>query len=136
MRRITIEQHQRNLKMRINTLLIGSAIALSTAFVTSAPAAAEAIIVTEGPEPHAAVSVADLDLNSPAGIATLQRRIEGAAADLCQTTAVEPIDVRLARAKCYRTAVSSGQRQIDRTMAARRAQSTMAAAAIVSVSGR
>ena len=122
--------------MRINTVLIGSAIVLSTAFITSVPAAAEAIIVTENPEPRAAVSVADLNLNSPAGVAKLQRRIEGAAAELCQTTAVEPIDMRLARAKCYRTAVSSGQRQIEHMMAAQLTNSTATAAGVLTTTGR
>ena len=118
--------------MRTNTLLIASAITLSTPFVTSVPARAESIVVTENAEPRAAVSVADLNLDSPSGIATLQRRIEGAAAELCLTTAVEPIDTRMARGKCYRTAIASGQRQIDRIVA----QSTAAAAAGISISGR
>jgi UrcA family protein len=132
-------QHQaasKEFKMRINTLLIGSAIVLSTAFVTSVPAAAETIIVTEHPEPHATVTVADLNLGSPEGVARLNGRIKAAAADLCLTNTVEPIDMRMARAKCYRTALSSGQRQIDRIVAVEGAPSAMPAAAIVSVSGR
>jgi len=122
--------------MRIKTLLIGSAIVLGTAFATSVPAAAEAIIVTENSEPRAAVSVADLNLGSPEGIARLNGRIETAAAELCLTTAVEPIAMRLARTKCYRTAISSGQQQIERMLAAPGAQSATAAAAGISVTGR
>ena len=117
--------------MRTNLLLVGSAIVLSTIFIALVPAAAETIIVTENAEPRAAVSVADLNLNSTTGVASLQRRIEGAAAELCLTTAVEPIDTRLARAKCYRAAVSSGQRQIERMMAAQPTNSTASAALIL-----
>lgn len=122
--------------MQIKTLLIGSAIVLSTAFVTPAPATAETIIVTENAEPRATVLVADLNLDAPAGVATLQRRIKAAAADLCLTSAVEPIDMRMARGKCYRTAVSSGQRQIDRIMAAQPGNSTATAPGVLTTTGR
>ncbi|HKC04067.1 MAG TPA: UrcA family protein [Sphingomicrobium sp.] len=118
--------------MQTKLLFIASAIALSI----SVPAAAESIIVSDNPEPHAAVSVADLNLDSPDGVARLERRIEGAASDLCLTHDVEPVGTRLARAKCYRTAVSSGRRQIDRLTADHGAVTAATAAAALTITLR
>ena len=96
--------------MQTKLLFIASAITLS---VSVPAAAAESIIVSDNPEPQATVTVADLNLDSPDGVARLEQRIEGAASDLCLTHDVEPVGTRLARAKCYHAAVTSGRRQID-----------------------
>jgi UrcA family protein len=122
--------------MHAKTIFIASAIALGAAFNAVPADAAETIIVSDNPEPHATVSIADLNLDSPAGVARLERRIEGAANELCLTRDVEPLGAQLARAKCYRTAISSGRRQIDHLVAARGANATTAATAILTVSGR
>lgn len=118
--------------MQTKLLFIASAIALNI----SVPAAAESIIVSDNPEPHATVSVADLNLESPDGVARLERRIEGAASELCLTRDVEPLGTQLARAKCYRTAVSSGQRQIDRLMAGQGTTAAATAAAALTITLR
>lgn len=91
--------------------------------MASTPATAESVTVTGNPERSATVSIADFNLDSPAGIARLKSRIEAVAADLCLTNAVEPVGMRMARVKCYRTAVSSGHRQINRMLAAKAVKS-------------
>ena len=98
------------------------AIALSSILLMTAPATAGS------GEPNATVSTTDVSLGSPAGVERLRDRIRASAADLCLTNAVEPLDVRLARAKCYRTAIASGHRQLNRLVAAQAARSTKSAA--------
>jgi UrcA family protein len=117
------------------SVLIASAIALGTPLIVSAPAAAENFIATSDPEPSATVSAADLDLASAAGVARLDQRIRGTAAKLCLTSDVEPIETRLARAKCFRTAVSSGERRAEQ-MGASQAASTRTATAMIPNVGR
>lgn len=116
--------------MRNTLLLTRSAIALSMVLVTTAPAAAESVIVTGSAQPTATVSTIDFNLGSSAGVSKLKARVKSVAAALCLTNAVEPVDIRIARTKCYRTAVSSGHRQIDRMVAAQSANSMRTAAAI------
>jgi UrcA family protein len=82
------------------------------------------------------VSVTGLNLESATGIAKGKARIEAAAAELCLTNAVEPVDMRLARTKCYRTAVSDGYRQLGRMTAANSAASMGAATIILTNAGR
>jgi len=90
--------------------LIAAALALGA---VSAAAAAGEIVVTQTPAPSVTVSLADLDLATPTGLATGKSRINAAAADLCLTNAVEPVNLRMARAKCYRSAVADGRWQLD-----------------------
>jgi UrcA family protein len=97
-----------------NILLAAAAIGLGMA---STAAAAEEIIMSMSVGPSVTVSTGDLNLDSTAGVAGLKNRVRTAAAELCQTNAVEPVDVRMARIKCYRTAISTGNRQIDRIVA-------------------
>ena len=96
--------------MRNYILIIGLALATS---VMSTAASAEEIIVTNGAAPSVTVSVAGLDLNSSAGLAVAGARINAAASDLCLTNAVEPVSMRMVRAKCFQVAVSDGHRQLD-----------------------
>ena len=109
--------------MHWNTLLAGAAIALGLA---SAPAAAETIIMTSNRGPSVTIGTSDFNLDSPSGIAGLKGRVRSAAAELCQTNAVEPVDVRLARIKCFRTAIANGERQVDLIVADQGAPSKMA----------
>lgn len=114
--------------MRIINLPIGVALALST--VAAASAAQEAVVTTT-PAPRASVSLAGLNLKSSAGIVTAKARVESAAADLCLTNAVEPVDLRMARAQCYRAAVSDGYRQLDRMADTRAAEATSGGASLI-----
>jgi UrcA family protein len=102
-------------------LLIASAIALG-----ARPAAAENYAATSASDPRATISAADLDLASPAGLARLNDRIRGAAAKLCLTNDVEPVETRLARAQCFRSAMSSGERQLQQMNASRSASTKVA----------
>jgi UrcA family protein len=116
--------------MRKSVFLSRSAIVLSTLLAISAPAVAESVIVTTNPAPRATVSITDFNLSSADGVARLKNRIKAAAADLCLTSAVEPVGMRVARAKCYRSAVSSGYRQVDHMVAAPGRGPTLTAAMI------
>lgn len=117
--------------MRISILLIASAVSLSAA----STATAGEVVITSTPGPSTTVTLADLDLTSSTGIATGKSRIAAAAADLCLTNAVEPVDMRMARSKCYRAAVADGHRQLDR-MANNSAASINAATVILTNMGR
>ena len=92
------------------------------------PAVAGPVIVTGDPAPSATVSIADLQLGSPAGHAKAVSRLRGAASDLCLTTAVESVDARIARGRCYRTALSSGMLQLERIVASARTSASLPAA--------
>jgi UrcA family protein len=91
---------------------------LTSLLVSAAARAADMPQAAAGP-PTANVAVADLDLASPQGSKALQQRIEGAAAGMCLTTGVEPLDVRIARSRCYRAAVADGKRKADGLIALR-----------------
>ncbi|MDQ4088006.1 MAG: UrcA family protein [Pseudomonadota bacterium] len=109
--------------------------AIVSALAFAAPAQAQGIEVTAKPVPTAAVSFADLDLGSPAGVARLKNRIETAASGLCRTNAVEPVDMKVARRSCYRHALGSGFRQMDQILASRSdGPASTAAAASLTIS--
>lgn len=118
---------QRNIMLALAMITIGAA---------SSQAAAETVTLTSTAGPSLTISTADLNLDSPQGIAGLEHRIRSAAANLCQTNAVEPVNIRMARAKCYRTAISDGYRQLDRMTAANSAASMGLAAVILTKTGR
>ena len=117
--------------MRPYILLIASAASL----IAASAATAGEVVITSTPGPSVTVSVADLDLATSTGIAAGNARIAAAAADLCLTNAVEPVDMRIARNKCYRAAISDGHRQLDR-MASNSAASINAATVILTNVGR
>lgn len=121
--------------MRNNLIRTRSAISLSILLAMSAPAVAEHVIVTANPAPSATVSTGDFNLASAAGLAAVKHRIRAVAADLCLTNAVEPVDIRMARAKCFRAAVADGNRQIERMVAARGAAPMDAVAVILTKTG-
>ena len=91
---------------------------LTSLLVTAAAKAAD-LPQLAAPQPTASVAVAGLDLATAQGSKALQRRIAGAAAELCLTGAVEPLDVRIARARCYRAAVADGRQKADGLIALR-----------------
>lgn len=96
-------------------LLATSAIAQGTSLIIPASVSAKASMPVSVSESRATVSAVDLDLASPAGVARLRGRVRGAAAGLCLTHDVESLETHLARVRCFRTAVSSGERQIALT---------------------
>jgi UrcA family protein len=114
-------------------LLIASAVALGAPLLVCAPAAAENYVASSASDPRATISAADLDLASPAGVARLNDRIRGAAAKLCLTNDVESVETRLARAKCFRTAISSGEWQVEQMSASRSASTKIATSSIPGV---
>src|SRR5688500_17695857 len=60
------------------------------------------------------VGIADLDLNSPAGLAAVRTRIRAAARDLCGNSAVvSPIDERSTVRDCIIGAIAVGEWQIS-----------------------
>jgi len=117
---------------KILFLLAASAIALGS---PSAPASAEEFIATGTAGPRATISIADLDLASPTGMARLNSRIRGAATRLCFTTDVEPLETRMLRFDCFRTALLSGHLQAENLAAARAGASTRTATATLPKTG-
>jgi UrcA family protein len=94
--------------MKLVPILAGS-----VALATAAQGADNSDIVVQN-GPTARVSYADLNLNSQAGRERLAGRIESAASVLCLDTNVEPVSVRMDRARCYRAAVASGADRMSR----------------------
>ena len=73
------------------------------------------------------VGFADLDLNSPAGLAAVRTRIRAAARGLCGNAAVvSPIDERSAVRDCIVGAIAVGERQISSAMARAKAPPAVA----------
>ena len=81
-----------------------------TALLSTTVAAEESAASTD-PAPSAAVATADLDLRSAAGRGVLSSRIRMAADRICLTSNVEPLKVRMARAKCFQTVLASQHAQ-------------------------
>jgi UrcA family protein len=114
-----------------------SIVAIFGAVVLSASAAAtaaESVTVT-APAPSARVSYADLNLDTDSGRAQLQRRIRGAARDLCLEDNIGSLKARLQRQACFTAAVADGYRQLDALLDAR-ASGTAFAAATLAFSAR
>ena len=87
---------------------------VTTLFIANPPAQAATT-----PSPSAKVGIADIDLASPAGRKLLNSRVRMSAAKICLTTNVEPVKVRTARRKCYRSAIADVARVTDRVVAMR-----------------
>ena len=83
------------------------------------PLHAESLTVTGSTAPTVRVSLADLNLDSSAGQSQADDRIRAAANGLCSSSAVEPIDVRIARKACHRSALASGRKELQRVVAAK-----------------
>ena len=120
----------------LRTIIASGAAIVASSVLIMSTAKADPVIVTASPAPIAIVSSAGLDLNSPVGLARLRTRVKAAAAELCLANDVEPLDTRLARTKCYRTAVADGYRQLDDLTADKSAASMGAAAVLLTQAGR
>jgi UrcA family protein len=83
----------------------------ATMLATGASAHPSDVTVTGGAGVH--VGYADLNLHSPTGRTQLVGRIHVAAASLCNDPNIDPLDVRLKRMECYRTALADGLSQMD-----------------------
>ena len=66
-----------------------------------------------------AVSFADLDIGSPAGMRTLNGRIDRAASRLCIQEGRKSLQTELAERRCMSAAMSSGQAGVDQVLAER-----------------
>jgi UrcA family protein len=104
------------------------ALLIIAAALASAPVAAQPVtIVGEAPR-VAHVGFADLDLTTDAGVRTLERRVDGAARDLCDETGVQTLALRIARKSCFDEARADGREQVARIAQSRRAGATLAGA--------
>lgn len=74
-------------------------------------------VVVESGIPTARVSYADLNLASPAGRLTLDRRVTDAAAMLCLDNERVPLDQFAAQRECYSTALSRARVDIEQAVA-------------------
>jgi UrcA family protein len=111
-------------------------LAAVTGLGLAAPASAQGLIVTGSTAPAARVSMAGIDLDSVAGQAIAEGRIRSAASGLCHSSAVEPVDVRVARSACYRSALFSGRKQLQRMVAGKGLGSSQAAATAITINAR
>ena len=93
---------------------------LVVALLAATPVMAQAEIVTRS------VRVADLDLRSPAGVAELDRRIDRAARQVCETNGVKPIREHRIAETCRTAAVAGAVGDREAKLAA--AQTTRLAA--------
>ena len=94
----------------------------------ASPAMAEPVIVTGEPAPSASVSIGDLNVYSASGHARAVARVRSTASNLCLASAIEPLEMRLARTKCFRSAFSSGKQQLDALVAQSAGSATLATA--------
>lgn len=81
------------------------------------------------------VSYADLNLANADGVAALERRVRGAANQLCQPKAAGITAERVLRHRCYVTAIEGARPQIAAAVA-RRAQAQLAAARNITITAR
>src|SRR3954463_12949834 len=91
-------------------------------------------VVIEGSLPTARVSYADLDLTSPAGRLTLDRRVSRAASVLCIDNQRAPLDEFMAQRHCYSTAMSAAR--VDIRQAVARAGTSFASQATILVAAK
>ncbi|MFN3728072.1 MAG: UrcA family protein [Allosphingosinicella sp.] len=81
------------------------------------------------------VSYADLNLANAEGVAALERRVRGAASQLCQPTVTGVTAERYLRHRCYVAAIEGARPQIEAAVV-RRAQAQLAAARTITVTAR
>ena len=77
------------------------------------------------------VSYSDLNLANPAGVAALERRVRGAANQLCQPDIAGVTAERVLRNRCYATAIEGARPQIEAAVAGRTRPQLAAARTIV-----
>ena len=92
---------------------------LAAAAAAILPAAATAAPILVEAAPSVKVSYADLDIGAPAGRATLDRRIAGAAKQVCASGF--DVDFKMAQEGriCIKKAVASAQLQVEEALASR-----------------
>lgn len=94
------------------------AIAAAAIFLAAGEARAQiSPVVVESGVPTARVSYADLDLTSPAGRSTLDRRVTSAAAMLCLDNQRVPLEEFALERQCYSTALSKARVDIEQAVA-------------------
>jgi UrcA family protein len=91
-------------------------------------------VLVEGIAPTARVSYADLDLTSPAGRLTLNRRVTDAAANLCLDNQRVPLEQFSAQRQCYSAAMSRARIDIQEAVA--RASSRLASRGAILVAAK
>lgn len=85
----------------------------ATAVLFASAASANTANVVDAAHSAIHVGYGDLDLHSSAGRTKLSARIHSAAKSLCSEDNVRPLAEQLARAECYRAAVSGGTAQMQ-----------------------
>jgi UrcA family protein len=103
------------------------------ALAAAAPAVAGAAARDDAP-PTAVVSYADLDIGTSAGLAALQRRIDGAATRLCVGHGRTTLQIQAAESRCLSAALASGRVGVEQALAQR--ASRLASGAQMQVSSR
>jgi UrcA family protein len=91
-------------------------------------------VTVEGGLPTARVSYADLDLTSPAGRSTLDRRVSHAAAGLCLDNQRVALEEFMAQRQCYSSAMSRAR--VDIRQAVVRASSRLASVGSIRVAAK
>jgi UrcA family protein len=111
--------------MNTKQILIAAA-ALFAASQMSAPVALSAT-VTENDAPKIVVRYGDLNLSTPDGAATLLRRIDAAARQVCPDAYARDLRVKALARECRRTATANAVEQVHnlRLSAAHSAQKTL-----------
>jgi len=95
-----------------------SLLALAMVFGATSAMAQDPIVV-ESALPTAIVSYADLDITSAAGLRTLNRRVEQAAASICVEPGIWPLAVAMDQRHCKSVALSQARADIVRVVKAR-----------------
>lgn len=104
----------------LSKLALAAVAALASTTLVTASAMAEPVAVKS-----AAVAFSDLDLTSRAGSATLQRRVNAAARQVCDFGDARNLMARAASEECRAQALAQAEPQVD--AAIKRAQVRMAA---------
>ncbi len=109
---------------------------LSVLLLGAAPAAAEPILATapRGETVSVLVNVADLNLDSPHGIARLDSRLRHAARSVCDVRlGQETLLHKSATTRCFRASLENGREAGRQLIAARQSGTTLAAASAITV---
>lgn len=110
--------------MRYNNTLISALISVAATLTTVQAVKAQEVTRTE------MVQVKDLDLNSPAGVETLNRRIAGAVREVCGSYNADRLSDRREMQTCRVKAMQSAKAEAGRMIAAANAKSSIQLASI------
>ena len=112
---------------------IGSALMFAGFLTTSAWAeepGRDAIALPHTVTVDATVGLGDVDLATPAGVAEAERRVTRIAREICTPVSVPGPGPGRVDGHCFRQAMASARRQIDRAIAARRDDATVRTAMV------